>query len=205
MIGARGLGGMRFFPFFFRQKSTKKRKQDPGLTFMPNVLSLPLALRYLRASEAGWPRESSTIEVHLRLSRKKRASPLKGQLELPFPFRCRLRICVIAEGDHVQEALDSGAIVAGSDDVVKNILEGRVDFDVCLAHKDSSHLLEKVSRVPGSKRWMPSLKNGTISGEIGKAVKMKMNCIHFQEKEGVIRVPIGKAHFTDSEIQKTIA
>ncbi|EMR10291.1 hypothetical protein PNEG_01552 [Pneumocystis murina B123] len=171
---------------------------------MSNVLSFPLALRYLRASEVGWPHKSSTIEVHLRLFRKKRTSPLKGQLELPFPIRRQLRICVIAEGDHAQEAIDSGAIIAGSDDVIKNILEGHINFDTCLAHKDSSYLLEKVSGVPGSKRWMPNVKNGTICSEIGKAVKMKMNCIHFQEKDGVIRVPIGKAHFTDSEIRSNL-
>ncbi|KTW29728.1 hypothetical protein T552_00935 [Pneumocystis carinii B80] len=196
--------GIRFFAFFFREKSTKKRKRDFVLTPMPNVLPFPMALRYLRASEVGWPNRSSTIEVHLRLFRKKRALPLKGQLMLPFPIRPGLRICVISEGHYTQEAIDSGAVIAGSDEVIKDIIQGHINFDICIAHKDSSHLLEKISGVPGSKNWMPSVKNGTICTDIGKAVKIKMNGIDFQEKNGVIRVPIAKASFSDSEIRSNL-
>lgn len=196
--------GSSFFLFFFRKKTTKRGKQDSVLISTPNLFPLPLALRYLRAIEVGWPSRSSTVELYLRLHRKKRSMPLKGQLELPLPVRPHLKICVIAEGNPAKEAKELGVPIVGSEDIIKKILQNDINFDICLSHPDVFPLLEKVSKVPGAKRWMPSVKNGTVCSEIGRAIKMTMNGVRFREKDGVIRVPIGNICFTDSEIRSNL-
>ncbi|KAG4306121.1 hypothetical protein PORY_000109 [Pneumocystis oryctolagi] len=215
-----------FSGFFFREKSTKKSKKKTISIPPPNMLPLPLALRYLRAAEVGRSAKSSTIELHLRMQRKKGSVPLKGTLKLPRPAKPYLRVCVIAEGEEAQIAKKEGAAIVGSNDVIEKILQGQIEFDVCIAHKDTFHLLEKVSKVPGSKRWMPSIKNGTVCSEVGKVVNMTINgihfkekdvCsevgkvvnmtingIHFKEKDGLIQIPLGNAHYSDSEIRSNL-
>ncbi|CCJ28457.1 unnamed protein product [Pneumocystis jirovecii] len=180
-----------FFCVFFRRKSTKIDKQKVPYKSPPNMLPLPLALRYLRAAEVGWPEKSSTIELHLRVKREKRSIPLKGSVKLPLPAKPHLRICAIAEGDAADVARKSGATMVGSNDIIEKILQGQVKFDICIAHIDSFPLLEKIAKVPGAKRWMPSAKKGTVCSEIGDVINMTANGVQYKEKNGLIQVPLG--------------
>lgn len=198
------LSEYRFFFVFLRRKSTKKIKQSSISSSSLHMLPLPLALQYLRAAEVGWPYKSSTVELHLRLCRSKRTVTLKGHLALPHPIWPDRKVCVIAKGDAAQNAKDAGASIVGSDDIIEEILQGRVNFDTCLAHPDAFPLLKKVSQMPGAKRWMPSVRNGTVCSEMGEAVKMMINGVRFKEKDYVIRAPLGKIHFTDSEIRSNL-
>ncbi|KAG5513720.1 hypothetical protein PMAC_000758 [Pneumocystis sp. 'macacae'] len=194
----------RFSFVFFREKSTKKDKQKLIQEPQSNMLPLPLALRYLRATEVGWPEKSSTIELHLRVKREKRVTPLKGKVKLELPAKPHLKVCAIAEGDAARVAKESGATIVGSSDIIEKILQGQVKFDVCIAHTDSFPLLEKLIKIPGAKRWMPSIKKGTVCSEIGDVINMTINGVQYKEKNGVIQVPLGCARYSDSEIRSNL-
>ncbi|KAG4301932.1 hypothetical protein PCANB_002030 [Pneumocystis canis] len=188
----------------FHKKTIKQKKNDSKLPISSNIYSLSLALRYLRAIEVGRPAHSSTIELHFRFLQKKRITPLKGYLELPFPARPYIKICVIAYDDIASKAKQAGAIIAGSDDIIEQIIKGEIQFDKCLAHTDALPLLEKISKIPGTKRWMPSIKNGTICSDIDKAIKMAMNGVYFKERNGILQIPLANLHYTDSKIQSNL-
>ncbi|MBR6162904.1 50S ribosomal protein L1 [bacterium] len=149
---------------------------------------------------------NETVECHLRLGIDVRHADqqIRSTTVLPAGLGKTVRVCVIAKGAKVTEAKEAGADEAGTEDIIDKIAGGWFEFDTLIATPDCMGMLGKLGRVLGPKGLMPNPKTGTVTLEVGKAVKdAKAGKVEFRaDKQGMIHVPIGKIQFTQEDLMK---
>jgi len=118
-----------------------------------------------------------------------------------------VRVAVFAKGEKEKEALEAGADVVGSDDLVEKIQKGWLEFDKAIATPDMMGSVGKLGRVLGPRGMMPNAKLGTVTFDIARAVKeIKAGKIDFKvEKAGIVHVPVGKVSFGFEKLLQNIA
>ena len=150
-----------------------------------------------------------TVEVHFRLGLNVRHADeqLRGTLMLPHGTGKDVRIAVFAEGDKAREAEEAGADIVGSADLAKRIEEGFTDFDVAIATPDQMGNVGKLGRVLGPRGLMPNPKTGTVTFEVGKAVRdAKAGKLEYRTDRGAnVHVSIGKKSFTERALVENYA
>ncbi len=149
---------------------------------------------------------NETVECHLRLGIDVRHADqqIRSTTVLPAGLGKTVRVCVIAKGAKVTEAKEAGADEAGTEDIIDKIAGGWFEFDTLIATPDCMGMLGKLGRVLGPKGLMPNPKTGTVTLEVGKAVKdAKAGKVEFRaDKQGMIHVPIGKIQFSHEDLMK---
>jgi large subunit ribosomal protein L1 len=140
-----------------------------------------------------------SIEAHLRLGVDPRHADqmVRGTVVLPHGTGKVVRVAVFAQGDKAQEALRAGADEVGGDDLVKKIEAGWLEFDVALATPDMMGQVGRLGRILGRRGLMPNPKAGTVTLDVGKAVReIKAGKIEFRvDKAGNVQAAIGKVSF----------
>jgi large subunit ribosomal protein L1 len=113
-----------------------------------------------------------------------------------------VRVLAFAKGDKEKEAQDAGADFVGSDELIKKISDGWLDFDKAVATPDMMGAVGRIGKILGPRGLMPNPKTGTVAMEIGKAVKeIKAGKLEFRvDKAGIIHVPVGKASFGPEQL-----
>ena len=152
---------------------------------------------------------NETVECHMRLGIevKHADQQIRSTTVLPAGLGKTVRVCVIAKGNKVDEALAAGADFAGTEDIIEKIEKGWFEFDTLIATPDCMGMLGKLGRVLGPKGLMPNPKTGTVTLEVGKAVKdAKAGKVEFRaDKQGMIHCPIGKVQFSVEDLMKNYA
>ncbi len=152
---------------------------------------------------------NETVECHMRLGIevKHADQQIRSTTVLPAGLGKTVRVCVIAKGNKVDEALAAGADFAGTEDIIEKIENGWFEFDTLFATPDCMGMLGKLGRVLGPKGLMPNPKTGTVTLEVGKAVKdAKAGKVEFRaDKQGMIHCPIGKVQFSVEDLMKNYA
>ena len=148
-----------------------------------------------------------TIEAHFRLGVDGRHADqqVRGAVVLPHGTGKTVKVLVFAKGNKVDEALAAGADYAGGDELVPKIQnEGWLDFDVVVATPDMMGVVGRLGRVLGPKGLMPNPKAGTVTMDVTKAINdIKAGKIEYRlDKSNIIHVPIGKASFTEEQLQQ---
>jgi large subunit ribosomal protein L1 len=143
----------------------------------------------------------STIEVHMRMGLDVRHADqqVRGTADLPAGTGKTVRVLVFAEGDKAREAEQAGADFVGSDDLIKRIEDGWLEFDVALATRDMMSKVSRLGRVLGRRGLMPNPKSNTVTDDLARGVKeVKAGRIEFRtDRSALIHVPIGKASFEE--------
>lgn len=141
----------------------------------------------------------ATVEVHVRLGIDVRHADqqLRSAVTLPRGTGKHVRVAVFAAGEKEREAKDAGAEIVGGDDLVKRVSEGFTDFDVAIATPDMMSKVGPLGRILGPRGLMPNPKSGTVTFDVGRAVKEVMGGrIEFRaDKFGIVHAPIGKVSF----------
>jgi large subunit ribosomal protein L1 len=149
-----------------------------------------------------------TVEVAIRLGVDPRHADqvVRGTVVLPAGTGKTMRVLVIANGAKAQEATDAGADFVGTEFLAK-IKEGWLDFDVMIATPDQMGQIGQLGRVLGPRGLMPNPKAGTVTFEVGKAVReSKGGKIEFRvDKSGNVHAPIGKVSFAPGDLQSNFA
>ena len=191
-------------------KLTKKQKKIQEL--MENFTqpsSACDAIKKLKEVSKEIAKFNETVECHMRLGIdvKHADQQVRSTTVLPAGLGKTVRVCVIAKGNKVQEAIDAGADFAGTEDIIDKISGGWFDFDTLIATPDCMGMLGKLGRVLGPKGLMPNPKTGTVTLEVAKAVKdAKAGKVEFRaDKQGMIHVPIGKIEFSEEDLVKNYA
>lgn len=159
--------------------------------------------------EASPSRFDATVEAHARLGVDARHADqqVRASVVLPNGTGKDVRVLVFAGGDKLREAQEAGADYIGGDDLVKRISEGWTDFDVAVATPDMMSKVGPLGRILGPRGLMPNPKSGTVTFDIGRAVKeVKSGRVEFRtDKFGIVHTPIGKVSFTDDKLRENLA
>jgi large subunit ribosomal protein L1 len=165
------------------------------------------AVRMLKEMETA--KFDEAVEVHFRLGLNVRHAEqqLRGTLMLPHGTGREVRIAVFAEGEKAKEAADAGADVVGSADLATRIEGGFDEFDVAIATPDQMSVVGKLGRILGPRGKMPNPKTGTVTFDVGKAVRdSKAGKLEYRTDRGAnVHVVIGKKSFEERQLVENYA
>ena len=165
------------------------------------------AIRLLK--DAPGAKFDETVELHFRLGLNVRHADeqLRGTLMLPHGSGKDVRVAVFAEGDKAREAEEAGADVVGSADLAKRVEEGFTDFDVAIATPDQMGNVGRLGRILGPRGLMPNPKTGTVTFDIGKAVRdAKAGKLEYRTDRGAnVHVAFGKKSFDERALVENYA
>jgi large subunit ribosomal protein L1 len=156
------------------------------------------------AKETARAKFDETVEMAIRLGVDPRQADqnIRGTVTLPHGMGKAVRVLAFAKGDKEKEAQEAGADFVGGDDLIKKISEGWLEFDKAVATPDMMAAVGRIGKVLGPRGLMPNPKTGTVSMDIGKAVKeIKAGKLEFRvDKAGIVHVPVGKASFEPEQL-----
>jgi large subunit ribosomal protein L1 len=150
---------------------------------------------------------SVDLNIKLGVDPKKSDQMVRGVVALPHGLGKVVRVLVLCTPDKVQDAKDAGAEYVGLDEFITKIEGGWTDIDVIICTPTVMAKVGKLGKVLGPRGLMPNPKSGTVTLEVGKAVKeVKAGKIDFKiDKAGIIHVSIGKASFSPDKIRDNAA
>ena len=174
-----------------KKYTTAAKNRDIAVTYQPRQ-----ALEIVKKS--AFAKFDETVEVAVRLGVDPRHADqvVRGTVVLPAGTGKSVRVLVIAVGDKAREAQEAGADFVGAE-FVQKIKDGWLDFDVLIATPDQMGQLGQLGRVLGPRGLMPNPKAGTVTFNVGNAVReTKAGKIEFRvDKAGNVHAPIGKVSF----------
>jgi len=150
---------------------------------------------------------SVDVDIRLGVDPKKSDQMVRGVVSLPHGLGKTVRVLVLCTPDKVQDAKDAGAEYVGLDEFVTKIEGGWTDIDVIICTPTVMAKVGKLGKVLGPRGLMPNPKSGTVTLDVGKAVKeVKAGKVDFKiDKQGIIHASIGKASFSADMIKENAA
>ncbi len=185
-------------------KLTKKQKEAQSKFDRTQEYSLGDAAGILKTITYTKFDASVDIDVRLGVDPKKADQMVRGVSTLPHGTGKDVKVLVLCTPDKEQEAKDAGADYVGLDEYIAKIEKGWVDVDVIITMPTVMAKVGKLGRVLGPRNLMPNPKSGTVTLEVGKAVKeVKLGKIDFKvDKTGIVHASIGKVSFTPEQIKE---
>ena len=164
------------------------------------------AIRTVRENAKAKFDESIEIAVNLGVDPRHADQQVRGVVNLPSGTGRDVRVAVFARGPKADEATGAGADVVGAEDLVTRIQEGFMDFDRVIATPDMMALVGRLGKVLGPRGLMPNPKVGTVTMNVGQAVKdAKGGAVEFRvEKAGIIHAGVGKASFDEAALTANV-
>lgn len=146
--------------------------------------------------------ETVDVAVVLGVDPRHADQMVRGAVSLPHGLGKTIRVAAFCQGDKEAEARDAGADAVGGDDLVQQVKEGWLEFDKAVATPDMMAKVGQIGRILGPRGMMPNAKTGTVTFDIGDAVKdIKAGKVEFKvDKAGVIHAPVGKVSFGSEKI-----
>jgi large subunit ribosomal protein L1 len=188
-------------------KHGKKYRQARGQIDREQTYSPVEAIRMLKGFDG--VKFDETVEVHFRLGLNVRHADqqLRGTIMLPHGTGRETRVAVFAEGEKAREAEEAGADVVGAADLATQIEGGFDDFDVAIATPDQMSVVGRLGRILGPRGKMPNPRTGTVTNEVGKAVReAKAGKLEYRTDRGAnVHVPIGKKSFGERLLTENYA
>ncbi|MBN2057516.1 MAG: 50S ribosomal protein L1 [Candidatus Saganbacteria bacterium] len=180
-----------------KKYSEKKKMVEAGKFY-----SLSEAIKLIK--QAAFAKFDESIDLAMKLNADPKKHSVRGTVVLPAGSGKTKKVAVITKGAKVAEAETAGADIIGSDDLVEKIQKGFLDFDVLIVSPDMMAVVGKLGKVLGPKGMMPNPKTGTVTMEIGKAVKeFKGGKTEFKmDKTSALHMILGKVSFEAADLEK---
>ena len=156
------------------------------------------ALKMVKEGATAKFNESVDVSINLGIDAKKSDQTVRGSVVLPQGTGKTVRVAVFAQGDKAQQAKDAGADIVGFEDLANEIKGGKMDFDVVIASPDAMRVVGALGQILGPRGLMPNPKVGTVTQDIGGAIKnAKAGQVQYRaDKTGIVQCTIGRASFT---------
>ena len=150
--------------------------------------------------------ESIDISINLGVDPKKSDQVVRGATVLPNGTGKDVRVAVFAQGEKAEEAAAAGADIVGMDDLAEAIKGGELNFDVAIATPDSMRVVGQLGQVLGPRGLMPNPRLGTVTMDVGEAVRnAKAGQVRYRtDKNGIVHGGIGKVGFESTAIKENI-
>ena len=160
------------------------------------------AIKAFKSNKAVKFDETLDISVMLNKEKNKGEGLSRGYAQLPNGTGKKIHVAVFATGGKVKEAKDAGADVVGNEDLIKDIKDGKINFDVAIATPDMMKNIAVIGEKLGPLGMMPNPKTGTVTDDLSKTVKnIKNGQIQFKsEKNAIVQAGIGKLSFTEENL-----
>ena len=183
-------------------KLAKKRTQVDAMIDKARKYTVEEACTLVKQAKYAKFDETVDLAIRLGVNPKHADQMVRGAIVLPHGTGQTVRVLVFAKGEKEKEARDAGADFAGSDDMVAKVSEGFMDFDRVIATPDMMGAVGKLGRILGPRGLMPNPKVGTVTFDVGNAVKeAKGGKIEYRvEKAGIVHARVGKVSFTDAAL-----
>jgi len=187
-------------------KQKSKRIQQLNSLLTKPIYSLDEAIPLLK--QLGTAKFIESVEAHISLNidPKYANQQLRTSLVLPNGTGKSIRIAVLTETDYVTELLQSGATIAGSDDLIEEITSGNINFDLLITTPQLMPKLAKLGRILGPKGLMPSPKSGTVTSNLKEAInEFKKGKLEYRaDKTGIVHLSFGKVSFLEEELKENL-
>ncbi len=163
------------------------------------------------AKQMSYAGYDETVELHLKMGLDPRnaTQQVRGVTLLPHGLGKAVRVLVFAQGEAAKIAEESGADYVGSDDIIKKIEDGWVEFETAIATQDMMGKVGKLGRVLGRKGLMPNPKSGTVvpPNDIGRAVSdARKGRIEFKlDRTAIIHLTLGKISFDEKNLLENLS
>jgi len=187
-------------------KTAKKLKEALAKVDRTRNYALKEAIELVKSATYTKFDESVDVAVRLGVDPRHADQMVRGAVVLPNGLGKDVRVLVFAKGEKEKEARDAGADFVGAEDLVTKIQEGWFGFDTAIATPDMMGVVGKIGKLLGPRGLMPNPKVGTVTFDVGRAVKeSKSGKVEFRvEKAGIIHAPVGKVSFDVETLRENI-
>lgn len=166
------------------------------------MISLEEAITLAR--EIAWTKFDESVDLAVRLGVDPRHSDqmVRGAVVLPHGTGKSVKVIAFAKGEKEREAREAGADYIGAEDLADKITNGWLEFDFAVATPDIMGLVGKLGKILGPRGLMPNPKMGTVTFDIGKAIRdIKLGKVEYRvDKTAIVHVPVGKVSFDNRKL-----
>ena len=168
--------------------------------------SLDEAVKLVKANAKAKFDETIEVAMNLGIDPRHADQAVRGMVELPSGTGKTVRVAVFARGPKADEAKAAGADLVGAEDLAEKINAGEMNFDRCVATPDMMGVVGRLGKVLGPRGLMPNPKLGTVTMNVGEAVKAaKGGQVQFRaEKAGIVHAGVGKSSFDAQKLVENI-
>ena len=183
-----------------RQKNIRKKAKNNSYS------NLEEAIKILKETSTAKFVETVELHANLNIDPKYSDQQLRTTLTLPNGVGKTTRIAVLTNQVNFLEATSNGADIVGDDDLIQNISEGKLDFDLLISTPEMMPKLAKIGRILGPKGLMPSPKSGTVTTNLSSTLSdfKKGKFEYKSDKTGIVHVSFGKANFSEREFLENL-
>lgn len=184
------------------QKLSRRHKANIEKTKNKIYSNLEDAIKILKETATAKFTESVELHANLNIDPKYANQQLRSTVTLPHGIGKQLKIAVLTNEENFEEAKNAGANIVGNDDLIKNIVQGNINFDLLIATPNIMPKLAKLGRVLGPKGLMPSPKSGTVTTTLETTLtEFKKGKFEYKaDKTGVVHINFGKSNFTENQL-----
>ncbi len=160
------------------------------------------AVKLIRGTKQAKFDETVEIAINLGVDPRHADQMVRGMVSLPHGTGQAVRVAVFARDAKATEAEEAGADLVGAEDLAEKVQNGEIEFDRCIATPDMMAVVGKLGKILGPRGLMPNPKLGSVTPNVGEAVKSaKGGAIEFRvEKAGIVHAGIGKASFSNEAL-----
>lgn len=189
--------------FAQRKAAAKKSPKDH-----PLYMSIPLALRFLRAAEVGQPQSQQTISITTAVIAERGVPMIAGSVSFAKPLK-DVKIAVFSSDEEQLKIAKEkfNCHLVGGSELIEKIKAGEipVDFDKAFATPEIvPALTSQLARILGPRGVLPTAKRGTVASDIGPLVQKSLGSMPFRQRGNCISMAVGKSNFTDRQILENI-
>ena len=187
-----------------KKKYSKRYKKLADTLKASETNTIEDAIKKVKANCTTKFNESIDVSFHLNLKHKKEEITLRTTTKLPHGNGKKVRVAVLCEESKVNEAKDSGADLYGSDNLINDINNGKINFDKLVATPGMMSKMGKLGKILGPKGLMPNPKLGTVTNDVKSITKsLKSGQIEIKnDKDGNLAASIGKKSFSETNIKE---
>lgn len=187
-------------------KLSRRHKENVEKTKNKIYSNLDQAIEVLQETASAKFVESVELHANLNIDPKYADQQLRTTVTLPHGVGKQVKIAVLTNDENFDEATNAGADIVGNEELIENITQGNIDFDLLIATPNMMPKLAKLGRVLGPKGLMPSPKSGTVSSTLTATLTdFKKGKFEYKaDKTGIVHATFGKVDFTSTQLVENL-
>ena len=187
-------------------KLSRRHKNNRERIKNTNYSTIPQAIEILKQTATAKFIESFELHVNLNIDPKYADQQLRTTITLPHGIGKQIKIAVLTNEENIEESKSAGADIVGNDDLIENITQGIINFDLLITTPNMMPKLAKLGRILGPKSLMPSPKSGTVTNRLSETlIDFKKGKFEYKaDKTGIVHVSFGKSDFTTTQLNENL-